>query len=478
LNIRQLSLRQLNLRWRLTLFYSLGAVLILLAGSLALVFGLRLGIYQLLDQSLEQATQSLDRRFDGVGFGPPSAGRRGPSSSDQRPDSRLNRGLNTGPNTGSNIGPSRPRLPGDTSLSVFTSSKTVDTDFDASPVNAALEPGSRTFEGYRVFTKVMPDGHIVQAARSEADALSALQRTQELLWIGLPLLFLISLGAGYALADRALQPVDHVTRLAARIAEHGQPGERVPESLGDDEMARLTRTVNAMLEKLEALIAQERAFALAAAHELRTPLAVLQGRVELSLERERTPEHYRESLATVATTTKKLNRLVEGLLTLARSQEPTSAVQVDLANVALEVAESHRAEVKANGQWLELDLDSAPVVGDPDALRLAVSNLMRNAIKYGLQGGSIWLRTTSQSGQLMLEVLDDGPGVPDDDLERLRRPFQRGKGLQAISGSGLGLALVNAVAEQNGGRLELSRAIEGGLRAAMIFVPRISHTKS
>jgi signal transduction histidine kinase len=454
-----------SLRWRLTLFYSLGAVLILLAGSLALLFGLRVSVYQLLDQSLEQAAQLLNRRFDGVEFGPPRNGQRRSELSIPGPDT----GPDTGPRSGPKSDPSRPRLPGDTTLSVFTAKGIAEPEFDASPVNAPLEPGARSLEGYRIFTKVMPDGHIVQASRSEADALGALQRTQELLWFGLPILFLISLAGGYALADRALRPVDHVTRLAARIAEHGQPGERVPESLGDDEMARLTRTVNAMLEKLEGLIAQEQAFALAAAHELRTPLAVLQGRVELSLERERTPEHYRDSLATVAETTKKLNHLVEGLLTLARSHAPITPLHFNLADIALEVAESHRAEAKAKGLWLELELESAPVVGDPESLRLAVSNLMRNAIKYGNEYGWIWLRTSMKSGQAVLEVCDDGPGVPSDDLERLRRPFQRGKGLQAVSGSGLGLALVNAVAEQNGGRLELGRAIEGGLRAAIVF---------
>jgi signal transduction histidine kinase len=156
-------------------------------------------------------------------------------------------------------------------------------------------------------------------------------------------------------------------------------------------------------------------------------------------------------------------------LTLARSHAPITPLRLNLADIALEVAESHRAEAKAKGQWLELELESAPVVGEPESLRLAVSNLMRNAIKYGNQHGWIWLRTGTKSGQAVLEICDDGPGVPEDDLERLRRPFQRGKGLQAVSGSGLGLALVNSVAEQNGGRLELGRAIEGGLRASIKF---------
>ena len=441
----------MNLRWRLTLFYSVGATLILLVGSLALFFGLRLSLYQLLDQSLGQAAQTLERRFDG----------------DRRFSPMNGQGPRFRPN------PPRPRLPGDTSLSVFSASGIADQEFDPSPVNAPLEPGVRTVNGYRVLTRMMPSGDIVQAARSETDALRALLRVQQLLWIGLPLLFVLSLGAGYALADRALRPVDAVTRLAARIAASGAPGERVPETPNDDEMGRLTRTVNAMLEKLEALIAQERAFALAAAHELRTPLAVLQGRVELSLERERTPEHYRESLATVAATTKKLNRLVEGLLTLARSHTPPQQVRLDLADVAIEMTETHRSEAKARGQRIELEVSTAPTLGDPDAVRLIASNLIRNAIRYGVDDGRVWVRTTIRGGLAVLEVRDNGPGVPDHDLERLRHPFQRGKGLQAVQGSGLGLALVNAVAEQHGGRLELGRAPEGGF-CARVLLPSAS----
>jgi two-component system osmolarity sensor histidine kinase EnvZ len=109
------------------------------------------------------------------------------------------------------------------------------------------------------------------------------------------------------------------------------------------------------------------------------------------------------------------------------------------------------------------------MLGDPTALRLMVTNLVGNAIKYGRMGGHVWIRTALDKQKIWLEVSDDGLGVDDSQLERLVQPFQRGLGLQAMTGTGLGLALVAAVAQQHDGTLELSRAVEGGLQAVVWF---------
>ena len=437
-----------NLRWRLTLFY--GAVLsaILVISGTALYFSLRSSLYGLLDEGLRRAADQVAQRF-----APP--GRRG----DDNPK----------PLGGRRGDPDdlRPRLSGDTTLTLFDMNGNLSAALEEPPVDAPLSEGIASIEGYRVLTLRLPNGAWVQAARLESDALSALQRTQQLLTLGLPLLLLAGLGAGYWLADRALKPVDAVTKLAMNIAASGRSGQRVPQAIGNDEMARLTRTVNAMLERLEAMIDSERAFALAAAHELRTPLAILQGRISLSLERERTPQHYREALITVSQSTNKLTALVEGLLTLARSHVPAQLERLDLADIALEVFESHQDLVGGKHQRINLELDSVLTLGDASGLRLALSNLIRNASRYGNDHGQIWLRSSSSHGSARLEVSDDSAGVSGADLERLCKPFQRGAGLQGVTGSGLGLALVDAVARQHGGTLTLSRASEGGLRAVI-----------
>lgn len=438
----------MNLRWRLTLFY--GAVLsaILVIGGTALYFSLRSSLYGLLDEGLRGAADQVAQRF-----APPS--RRG--DSDLKPFG----GRRGGPDD------LRPRLSGDTTLTLYDANGNLSAALEEPPVNAPLNEGISSIGGYRVLTVQLPNGAWVQAARLESDALSALNSTQRLLTLGLPLLLLLGLGAGHWLADRALKPVDAVTKLAMSIAASGRSGQRVPQIIGDDEMARLTRTVNAMLERLEAMIDSERAFALAAAHELRTPLAILQGRVSLSLERERTPQHYREALITVSHSTDKLTALVEGLLTLARSHVPAQLERLDLADIALEVFESHQELVSERQQRITLELESAFVLGDASGLRLALSNLIRNASRYGPENGQIWLRSSAHNGSAQLEVTDNGTGISQADLERLRKPFQRGAGLQSVAGSGLGLALVDAVSRQHGGTLTLSRATEGGLRAVI-----------
>ncbi len=438
----------MNLRWRLTLFYGVVLSAILVIGGTALYFSLRSSLYGLLDEGLRGAVNQVAERFTPLGR--------------RRDDgSRPSGGWRGGP------GDLRPRLSGDTTLTLFDANGNLSDILEQPPVGAPLIDGISNIGGYRVLTARLPNGAWVQATRLESDALSALQRTQQLLTLGLPLLLLLGLGAGYWLADRALKPVDAVTKLAMSIAASGRSGQRVPQAIGDDEMARLTRTVNAMLERLEAMIDSERAFALAAAHELRTPLAILQGRVSLSLERERTPQHYREALATVSQSTDKLTALVEGLLTLARSHVPATLERLDLADIALEVYESHQDFLLERHQRINLELNSVFVLGDASGLRLALSNLIRNASRYGKDHGQIWLRSSHHAGQARLEVSDNGAGVSEVDLERLRKPFQRGAGLQGVAGSGLGLALVDAVARQHGGTLELSRASEGGLRAVI-----------
>ena len=130
------------------------------------------------------------------------------------------------------------------------------------------------------------------------------------------------------------------------------------------------------------------------------------------------------------------------------------------------MARDHGVQLQVQSQ-----VQSQPATtGDITAIRLAITNLISNAIKYGQAGGQVFVRCSSQNAWVWLEVSDNGVGSPEDQLERLQQPFQRGLGLQAVAGTGLGLALVAAVSEQHGGRLELTRAVEGGLRA-VIYLP-------
>ena len=340
-----------------------------------------------------------------------------------------------------------------------------------------LVQGYVTKGSERIYTLKLPGNGWVQAARSEAENTGILTRAVRVLLFGLPVLLLFGLLAGYLLADRALRPVDAVARLAASIATSGHYQQRVPLSPGQDEMARLTLTVNAMLERLATTIDREKAFALAAAHELRTPLSVLKGSADLSLERPRTPEQYVRTLTTVQASSAEMLHITESLLALARTNSAPEGLPTDLAGVITLAVAGQLSFAASQGQQLHLTPDSLVVVADASLLELAVSNLVRNSLTYGHWGGDVWVRSARAGDVGLLEVSDNGPGLSDEDLLRVVQPFQRGHRQQAVQGAGLGLALVGAITEQHGGTFTLKRRPEGGLSAELRFPLHLAKPK-
>jgi signal transduction histidine kinase len=432
-----------NLRWRLTFFYALVSASILTLGGVVVFAALRSSIHQNLDESLRDAAGLAISQLSGDESNPQVV-----TESEKL----------------------QARLPGATVLLVYDNAKHLTDRVGTPPVNAPLEAGYASINGIRIFTEHVSNGTWVQAMRSEVETLSVLKNAQRSLLIGLPMLLLVGVAAGYLIADRALKPVDEVSSLASSIATSGQYQARVPETPGNDEMARLTQTVNAMLGKLEATIDRERAFALAAAHELRTPLAVLQARASLSLERERSVEQYRQALEVVNQTSLEMNGLIESLQALARTNQMPAQQIVHLPDLVLEVTRALAPQAHDHRVQLHLETQPATTTGDITAIGLALTNLVSNAIKFAKPCGQVYVRCSSHNNLVQLEVSDDGIGIPENQLERLQQPFQRGLGLQAVTGTGLGLALVAAVSQQHAGRLELSRAVEGGLKA-VIFLP-------
>lgn len=426
----------MSLRLRLTLYYGLVLVAFLLLSGAVFYGVFRSALHQTLDDSLRETATITAAEFR---IGSPAESTSG-----------LQR-----------------RFPGATALTLYDAQGKPLWRLGEPWVEVELSAGYVSVEGTRVYNHPLPDGGVVQVMRSQQEALNTLSRTQKTLLLGLPVLFLLALGVGYALADRSLRPVDQVTRLAGAIAASGRYGQRVPESPGRDEMARLTRTFNAMLARLERSIEREKAFALAAAHELRTPLSLLQGRASLSLERPRSPEQYREALAEIARTAEDLAQVIEALLLLARTHAPFEPEPVELDLLALEAQESLEGLAKERQARVVLELEPTPYRGHPLTLRTAIANLLSNALKYGPVGGRVWLRTRREGACAVVEVADEGPGIPPEQLERLLQPFQRGAGTQGVRGAGLGLTLVMAIAEQHGGRLRLERAPEGGLLARL-----------
>jgi len=305
-----------------------------------------------------------------------------------------------------------------------------------------LVPGLDSTEERRVLTLDVGGGRLLRVSRP-SDTLTEVNETLgRILVVGSLLVILVACAAGYFLADRALRPVDEVVRTARRIAHGGQYLDRVPQAPGtdEDEMARLTGTVNLMLDRLWATIDRDKEFARIAAHELRTPLTAIKGRLDLALERPRDNETYQKTLSVMRSRVNALVRLSEGLLELARSDAPLNLVSVELGGVALGVAEHQRDAFLEANKRPELDVEESWVLAELPGAAQVIQNLLENALKYG--GPRVRLRV----GGGQLEIQDSGPGPEQAQWARLVKPFERGSALQSVPGSGLGLALVVALA--------------------------------
>ena len=278
------------------------------------------------------------------------------------------------------------------------------------------------------------------------------------------ILILVSLGgiaaagvAGALVSGAALAPVRRLTAAAERIAETGEPSERVPEG-GQDELGRLGASFNTMLASLEESLETQRRFVADASHELRTPLTSMQTNIEVLKQHERLGAEQRQRLFDdLEREAHEMRDLIGGLLELARSED----ARLERTDVQLdELVEA--AVVRARARFPKLAflvrLEPTRVEGSPDRLERAVWNLLENAGKWSSDGGSV--EVSLVGGEL--QVRDHGPGFADEDRPLVFDRFYRSAAARSMPGAGLGLAIVREVAEAHGGTVVAENARDGG----------------
>ncbi len=332
---------------------------------------------------------------------------------------------------------------------------------------------ARTIHGYRVLSRPVAvhlsatgqrDGVvIVQYARRVSDTEATVKRVELFLVLGVLTGSLFALGAGMAIARRAMAPIAQLTSTAAEIARTRDPSRGVPEPLADDEVAELARTLEGMLRELDAargetesMLARQRQFVADASHELRTPLTSVLANLELLAES--LDGDQGEAASSALRSSQRMRRLVADLLLLAR----TDAARVvahepcDLARIVVEAA-AELGPVTGSHE-ISLDVHPAMVVGARDDLHRLAINLLENALRHTPAQTAIAVSTgTGADGKVQLVVEDDGPGVPADLAPTLFERFVRGAGDRGGS-FGLGLAIVQAVAVAHGGSVVLERS--------------------
>ena len=367
---------------------------------------------------------------------------------------------------------------------VYASRTPHDGSFDPATVPAP----SLTREGAFLRKERLPKGSVLIAAVSSSGAAGSPRyvvevgvsnaRTEEtvrqvllMLAIGLPVAVCVAVAGGFILVRRALKPVDNLSQKAAVITQHNL-SERLPVVRTGDELERLSVALNLMISRLEDAINSSKQFVADASHELRTPLSVMRGELEHLAQDLQLKPQTRETLGSALEEVDRLAEIVEGLLALSRldtGEVKSEWVRFDLAELVATTADQMSLLAEDKRITVVCDCPERVMVeGDQARLKQVVVNLLDNAIKYTPDGGRIRLKIAREDGNAVLDVVDDGIGIPVEALPHVFKRFYRVDGSRSrehgAGGAGLGLSIVKSICDAHGARVEVSSTPGQGSR--------------
>lgn len=336
--------------------------------------------------------------------------------------------------------------------------------------------GSRIVE-HRAHARhyVLPGGYNLLVGYDVQDQVRLERRMRgSMIWIG-ALALILGLGGGLLMARHWLRRIDSVNKTAREIMD-GDMSRRVQLSGSDDELDRLARNLNAMLDRIEALMAGLRQVTDNIAHDLRSPLNRLRSRLEVTMMEDPDKEVYRTALVDTMREADELLKTFNALLLIGEAESGldwSKLETVDLSTQTNDVAELY--EPAAEDAGISLRAEIAPdilVRGNPNLISQAIVNLLDNALKYTPSGESVVVSVgTDSAGDAFFEIADSGPGIPASEYENVLNRFVRLEGSRSTVGSGLGLSLVAAVAKLHQAQLVL-KDNGPGLAVRMSF-PRL-----
>jgi two-component system OmpR family sensor kinase len=356
------------------------------------------------------------------------------------------------------------------------------------PTTGTTEVGAYEVASERIATTGFGVGSFVQYIRPHESVDETVNRLWLFLGLGVIVGTLLSTLAGLAVAGRAMRPIAALTAIAREIATTRDPSRRIPAQPSDDEVAELARTFDDMLVELDSarsetqqMVQRQREFVADASHELRTPLTSILANLELLQEGlAGEPEHVEdtEMVESALRSSRRMRRLVADLLLLARADAGRLGAHGPCELTEIVAAAVDEVAPLAREQTLQMHAPAPVAVdGNADELHRVAVNLIDNAVRHTPKGTRIDVTVEKREGEAVLEVLDDGPGLPDGVGEALFARFVRGSGpadLSSETGSGLGLAIVSAVVASHQGEVEAGLSPHGGAR----FTVRIPLQKS
>jgi heavy metal sensor kinase len=307
----------------------------------------------------------------------------------------------------------------------------------------------------------------VEVGTSAAPAAATLAQVLVMLAVGLPVAVAVAVAGGFILVRRALEPVERMAVKAEEISQHNL-SERLPVVESGDELERLSVSLNHMISRLEDALRGSKQFVADASHELRTPLTVMRGELESLAQDERLARTTREALGSVLEEVARLAEIVESLFALSRLDAGEAGGEwlcFDLAELAATTAE--QMSLLATDKNIRVDCESEPgaiVRGDRARLKQVIVNLLDNAIKYTPNGGRVTLRVRREDAHAVLDVTDNGIGIPPDALPHVFQRFYRVDGSRSREqgGAGLGLSIVKSICAAHGAEVEVLSPPGGG----------------
>jgi signal transduction histidine kinase len=319
------------------------------------------------------------------------------------------------------------------------------------------------------------DRFVVIAAATDTSGQAHLKKLRMILTFTSLLSLLLFAVAGWFYSGRALKPISDVINQVDKITITSL-NLRVFEGNGRDEIGRLARTFNRVLERLETSFAMQKDFIANASHELRTPLTSINGQLEVLAMKDRSTEEYKTALLSVLDDIKSLIDLSNRLLLIARTSAEgpvnfNKMIRLD------EILWQSKEEIKRYNNQYQIsiaidnaltDSDQMTVVGDEYLLRVAVSNIMDNACKYSADH-MVNIRMEPFEKSIKVQFTDKGIGIPEEEIKKVFEPFYRGSNTHSISGSGIGLPLVNQIIKMHNGSLDLSSQIGRGTIVSLLL---------
>jgi signal transduction histidine kinase len=313
----------------------------------------------------------------------------------------------------------------------------------------------------------LPDGTLFQVGRSTARREELLRRFRGVLLIDLISLLVTGLAGGAVLTWSALQPLRTLTSTVREIMRTGRTDRRVPVTDTSDELGELSVFVNAMLNRIDAVVAGMRGALDNVAHDLRTPMTRLRATAESALT-STDPATLRDALADCLEESDRVVAMLDTLMDISEAETGTMALHVETTNlcdVIRQSVELYEDLAEQRGVQMDSACDGdlrIPV--DRNRMRQVVANLLDNAVKYTPSGGRIHIEARRDGPEAVLSVSDTGIGIPADELPRIWDRLYRGDMSRSERGLGLGLSLVKAIVEAHGGRVSVTSTPGAGSR--------------